>query len=289
MSSSRQRSDFRYLDRLRVRWAEVDMQKIVFNAHYLMYFDTAVAGYWRAMAMPYHEAMELLQGDLYARKATVEYEASARYDDVCDVGIRCARIGNSSMLFETALFRGHERLVHGELVYVFADPATQTSRPVPAALRALLLGFEQGDPALELRCGSWGEWGRAAAALREEVFVHEHRLPPSLSGDADDEQAVHVLAVNRLGMTVGTGRLLAAAAGGARIGRIAVHPGLRRSGVGQAVLKRLVGEARDRGAARVELFATPGTEPFYERAGFAPCAEPVQLDGRPLLPMRLSL
>ncbi len=27
------RADFRLLDRLRVRWAEVDMQKIVFNAH----------------------------------------------------------------------------------------------------------------------------------------------------------------------------------------------------------------------------------------------------------------
>ena len=46
------RSEFRFFDPLRVRWAEVDMQKIVFNGHYLMYFDTAVAGYWRAMALP---------------------------------------------------------------------------------------------------------------------------------------------------------------------------------------------------------------------------------------------
>ena len=41
-----------------------------------------MAGYWRAMAMPYHETMERLGGDLYARKVTIEYEASARYDDV---------------------------------------------------------------------------------------------------------------------------------------------------------------------------------------------------------------
>ena len=34
------RQDFRFSHRLRVRWVEVDMQKIVFNAHYLMYFDT---------------------------------------------------------------------------------------------------------------------------------------------------------------------------------------------------------------------------------------------------------
>ena len=46
------RTDFRCLHRMRVRWAEVDMQKIVFNAHYLTYFDTAMGDYWRALALP---------------------------------------------------------------------------------------------------------------------------------------------------------------------------------------------------------------------------------------------
>ena len=95
-------SDFRFLERLRVRWAEIDAQKIVFNAHYLMYFDTAVAGYWRALAMPYAQTMERLAGDIFVRKASLEYHASARYDDVLDVGVRCARVGTSSMLFSAA-------------------------------------------------------------------------------------------------------------------------------------------------------------------------------------------
>src|SRR6266516_3191394 len=90
---STRRSDFRFLDRLRVRWVEVDMQKIVFNGHYLMYFDTALGGYWRAMALPYAATMEYLGGDLFVRKSSVEYLAAARYDDVLDIGIRCARIG----------------------------------------------------------------------------------------------------------------------------------------------------------------------------------------------------
>ena len=132
-NAPRQRSDFRFFHRLRVRWAEVDMQKIVFNAHYLMYFDTAVADYWRELALPYEESMHALQGDLYVRKATVDFHASGRVDDVLDVAMRCARIGNSSILFEGALFRGEQFLVGCDLVYVFADPATQTSRPVPPA------------------------------------------------------------------------------------------------------------------------------------------------------------
>ena len=121
------RVDFRYFERLRVRWAEVDLQKIVFNGHYLMYFDTAVAGWWRALALPYHDTMAALDGDLFVRKATVEYLASARYDDLVDVGVRTARIGNSSMVLGCAVFRGDQLLVTGELVYVFVYPATQTS------------------------------------------------------------------------------------------------------------------------------------------------------------------
>ena len=46
-----QRRDFRFTHHLRVRWAEVDVQKIVFNPHYLMYFDCAIADYWRALAL----------------------------------------------------------------------------------------------------------------------------------------------------------------------------------------------------------------------------------------------
>ena len=48
--------DFRCRHRLTVRWAEVDAQKIVFNAHYLMYADVAITDYWRQMALPYTQS-----------------------------------------------------------------------------------------------------------------------------------------------------------------------------------------------------------------------------------------
>ena len=43
-------TDYRCHSRLRVRWAEIDMQRIVFNAHYLTYYDTAITEYFRAIA-----------------------------------------------------------------------------------------------------------------------------------------------------------------------------------------------------------------------------------------------
>jgi len=264
------RSEYRFFDRLRVRWAEVDMQKIVFNGHYLMYFDTAIAGYWRALALPYHETMELLQGDLYVRKATVEYEGSARYDDQLQVAIRCARIGNSSLVFEGAVLRGDERLVRGELVYVFADPATMSSRPVPPDLREVLLGFEAGKPMVEVRVGPWDELGREAQKIRAAVFIDEQKIPAEMEWDAADAGCLHAVAYNRFGMPLATGRLLEHVPGTAKIGRMAVLPAMRGGHIGRAVLDALMAQARARGDREVLLHAQLSAAPFYLRAGFQP-------------------
>ncbi len=262
------RQDFRFLDRLRVRWAEVDMQKIVFNGHYLMYFDTAVAGYWRAQAMPYADTMAPLQGDLFVRKATVEYLGSARYDDLCDVGVRCARIGNSSLTFEAALFRADQLLVTGELVYVFADPHTQTSRPVPTALREAWLGFEAGVAPVNLHVGTWADLQTPAMALRHAVFAEEQGIPANLMSDPADTDATHAVAFNRLGLAVATGRWVPHAPGVAKVGRMAVHAGLRGGGLGRQVLQGLVDSARQAGCQQVLLHAQASAVGFYQRLGY---------------------
>ena len=262
------KDDFRFVDRLRVRWAEIDAQKIVFNGHYLMYFDTAVAGYWRAMAIPYAQAMEQLGGDLFVRKASLEYLAPARYDDVLDIGMRCARIGNSSMTFIGAAFRRDELLVSCELVYVFADPQAKKSMPVPVALRDLLESFEARQEMIEVRLGTWQDLGPDAQAVRADVFVKEQKIPVDMEWDDAHLGANHAVARNRLGMVLATGRLLQHAAGVARIGRMAVHQWARGSGVGGQVLDALTRQAAKRGDLEVVLNAQLSAVPFYSRAGF---------------------
>ena len=274
-----QRQNFRCMHRLRVRWAEVDMQKIVFNAHYLMYIDTAMSEYWRALALPYEASMHILGGEMYVKKATVEYHASAKLDDTLDVGMRCARIGNSSCLFEAAIFCGDRLLVTGELVYVFADPATQTSTPVPAALRAMLEGFEAGAEMVEVRTGDWNTLGRDAARLRTAVFVREQGIPADVEADALDASARHAVLYNRLGQPVATGRLLQQAPGVGRIGRMAVDRSVRGAQWGRVLLAALVEAARARGDAQVQLHAQCSAQGFYERAGFTVAGAPYEEAG----------
>lgn len=283
------RADFRYREPLRVRWAEVDMQKIVFNGHYLMYVDTAVAGYWRALALPYHETMEQLQGDLYVRKATLEYEGSARYDERLEVGIRCQRIGNSSMVFGAAVFRGEQPLVHGELVYVFADPHTQTSRPVPGPLREWLQAYEAGEPMVAVTLADWPALQSEAMALRHAVFAQEQGIPAELMSDGADADALHAVARNRFGLAVGSGRLVSLPGGIGKIGRMAVSAGVRGAGVGAALLRALVQAGRERGLQELVLHAQTTAEGFYRRAGWQPEGEVFEEAGVPHQTMRLPL
>jgi YbgC/YbaW family acyl-CoA thioester hydrolase len=283
------RSDFRFADRQRVRWAEVDMQRIVFNAHYLMYFDTAVAGYWRAMAMPYHETMEALEGDFYARKATLEYEASARYDEQIETGIRCAHLGNSSMRLQAAVFRGEQLLVQGELVYVFANPATQTSKPIPAPLREWFLAFEAGEPMLQVRVGAWSALGAQAAPIRHAVFTEEQGIDAALDDDGQDAGAIQAVAFNRLGLALGTGRAVSYAPGVAKIGRMAVVASMRGTSIGRQLLDALVQAARARGDREAVLHAQASAVGFYRRSGWSPRGPVFEEAGIPHQEMVLAL
>src|SRR4051812_10320414 len=143
------RADFACVARLRVRWAEVDMQKIVFNGHYLTYIDTAIAEYWREIGLPYPQGyVERYANDVYLRKATVEYLGSARYDEQLDGCFRVASLGRPSMTFTFEIYREAEDkpLVTADLVYVNADPTTMKAAPLPDDLRARVVRYEKLAP-----------------------------------------------------------------------------------------------------------------------------------------------
>ena len=267
------RNDFRLLHRLRVRWVEVDLQKIVFNGHYLMYFDTAMADYWRALAIPYEDTMHQLGGDLYVKKASLEYHASAQYDDRLDVGLRCERIGNSSIQFVGGIFCGDQLLITGELLYVYANPNTKTSMSVPQVLRETMLGFEEGQTVTTLETGHWSTLKDKAQPVRTQVFVLEQGIDAKDEWDTADADAVHAVITNRFGHPLGTARLLKKSPGVAQIGRMAVVRVMRGSGLGGQLLNALVDIAEARGDKEVRLHAQTSAQAFYAQEGFMPVGE----------------
>jgi len=130
---------FRFL--LRVRYGECDAQGIVFNARWGDYVDVAVTEYLRAMFGTVVPAASI---DMRLVKQTLEWRASARYDDVLDCRISTVKIGTTSFTFATQFHRLTDgtHLATAETVYVACDLAG-AKQPVTAAQRSTL---ERGAP-----------------------------------------------------------------------------------------------------------------------------------------------
>ena len=109
----------------------------------------------------------------------------------------------------------------------------------------------------------WEAARTEAGRIRMIVFVEEQRVPAEIEMDDQDAASLHALAYVD-GKAVGTGRLLP----DGHIGRMAVLKERRASGVGGAILARLVEEARRRGVKEVVLSAQTHALGFYRRHGF---------------------
>jgi YbgC/YbaW family acyl-CoA thioester hydrolase len=261
---------FRFVHRLRVRWAEVDPQAVVFNAHYLGLADVAVTEYWRRLGWPYPCVPEIFGGDLYMRHVDIDYLAPVRFDDWVDIGLRCARLGNSSLALEAVMAVDGRRVNRIGLVYAYADAGAQRAQPLPDLLRNTVQAFEAGEAMFHLHLCDWAAARPQVAALRRRVFIEEQGVPEALEWDEDDARSVHAVLVHRDGRVVATGRLLPPDAKAcSRIGRMAVERRLRHAGLGRQIIEALMQAARERGDASVNLHAQRQAQGFYERLGFS--------------------
>src|ERR1700694_3768619 len=85
---------FSFRHRIRVRYAEIDGQSVVFNSRYLEYADVAITEYFRSLgisSMPGRETPEF-----HVAKATIEFKSPIRFDEEIDLCVRTLRLGRSS-------------------------------------------------------------------------------------------------------------------------------------------------------------------------------------------------
>jgi acyl-CoA thioester hydrolase len=129
---------------LRVRYQEVDMQRVVFNAHYLAWCDVVCAR-WFEDALGWKGTAD--EVDWMVVHAEVDWQGSATYGDTVDIDCGIARWGRSS--FDIA-YRG---TVEGAAVFtalvtsVCVVPGTKDTTPVPELLRCSLGMVPGASPA----------------------------------------------------------------------------------------------------------------------------------------------
>ncbi len=141
------RADFRFFLAHRVRYVELDTQGIVFNAHYLTWYDEAVSDYIRAAGWDYQAEVKRMGADFHVVRGLVEYRVPLGRKAEIEIGARTTRIGRTSIAFQPAVFAAGQDTLHatGEIVWVLTDQATRRPVPIPDALRAMLAAFEGRD------------------------------------------------------------------------------------------------------------------------------------------------
>lgn len=126
------------------RYVEVDQQGVVFNGHYLTWFDEAFTGYFDHLGVTYPGL--IASGlDVQVVHTDIDFTAPVRWRDEVRVAVRCERIGSTSFtLAFTVLRRSGDApelvAVQGRNVYVVVSAEDWTKRPVPDVLRDALSG-----------------------------------------------------------------------------------------------------------------------------------------------------
>ncbi len=130
---------------IRVRWGECDAQGIVFNAQYMNFIEVGQAEYFRNLGIRLYDPESRNRFDLVTVKATLEYLAPARIDDMLRIQVRMTRLGNSSLTMHAQISRlDNEQPVHrAEIIYVNYDKITEKSRPIPDDIRRIITRFER--------------------------------------------------------------------------------------------------------------------------------------------------
>ena len=140
-----------------------------------------------------------------------------------------------------------------------------------------------------IRLLPWSEAQLSARAVRDSVFIQEQGIPEAMEWDAWDAVSVHAVAVSFSGLPIATGRILPADEKGAiRLGRMAVEKHWRRSGVGSAVLRALLAEARMPLVREIVLHAQIAVTGLYRKHGFKDCGGIFLEAGIPHVEMRLD-
>ncbi len=110
-----------FTHRIRVRYAEVDGQGVVFNAHWLTYFDDACTRFMESLG--FGSSFWIAEFDVMLVKAVLDWSGPARFDDWVDIAVAPVRIGTRSFdLRHVATVDGRPACT-GTITYVSVPPS----------------------------------------------------------------------------------------------------------------------------------------------------------------------
>ncbi|TFV54706.1 acyl-CoA thioesterase [Mycobacterium sp. PS03-16] len=121
------------------RYSEIDQQGVVFNGHYLTWFDEACTAFLDHIGVTYPSLIGA-GVDFQVVHSEIDYAAPVRWRDDVGVGVRCERVGTTSFTlgFDVLRHSDDTPAVTGRNVYVVVSTDDWRKRELPESLRAAL-------------------------------------------------------------------------------------------------------------------------------------------------------
>jgi acyl-CoA thioester hydrolase len=124
------RSDFKILRPMQTRWMDNDDYGHVNNVAYYAYFDSAVNGY--LMEATRTDTRKLPAIGIVA-ETSCKFMKEISFPDMLHIGLRLEKLGNSSVVYQLAVFKGDdtEPSAVGRFVHVYVDETSRRPIPIP--------------------------------------------------------------------------------------------------------------------------------------------------------------
>jgi YbgC/YbaW family acyl-CoA thioester hydrolase len=140
------RPGFAFSTRFRVRYAEIDGQKVVFNSRYLEYTDVAATEFWEWTGIADALGDAWTSTEFHVRRADVDYLKPFVWGDEVEAFCRIDKIGRTSLTQRYELARARTGALHAVVTMVIVNVHLPTGTPLPIAdeVRAFLEGLPTG-------------------------------------------------------------------------------------------------------------------------------------------------
>lgn len=141
---SRKRSDYPSIQPIQTRWMDNDVYGHVNNVVYYSYFDTLVNRFLTAEGL-----LSLTDSSVIGLVVETQcrYFASIAFPEALEGGLSVAKLGNSSVRYELAIFKAGEDdpVAEGHFVHVYVDRETRRPVPLPHRHREVLATLIPAD------------------------------------------------------------------------------------------------------------------------------------------------
>lgn len=133
------RPGFSFSTRFKVRYAEVDAQRIVYNSRYLEYVDVAISEFWPSTGLE-DLGPEWTEAEFHVRHTEIDYFKPFVMNDEIEAFVRIERLGGTSMTQRFELCHAVTGDLHCMILMtiVHVDLETGRSKPIDGPVRKAL-------------------------------------------------------------------------------------------------------------------------------------------------------